>query len=199
MTRKVYDYWGKTLNDGRKPLPPNVAYIDIPDGSYIGCKPDRKLVTWEEVLQQRKEKQKSELERKRITDKSEIKPCYVWVFYNRYFPFSGWYCYIKAFKDSWALNFRDERKDLQLKVMQIYPCGELPIVENFYSWMQSFQKHYPFNGKRKKEGIAICRAKISNDRLIDIMRYATGDVMIDVINKEGELTDETIVNYTWNP
>jgi len=176
LLRKAYEWWGEALGDGRKPLPSNIAYVDIQDGQFIGCEPERKLVTWDEVLQERRERQIIELEHKRFSDKIEIKPCFIWVFDNgSIFPCGGWWCYILAHKNDWALNFRNERKDLQLKVMQMFPCGVFPLLENFENWMITFQKNYPVKRKRKREGMVKAWAKICNGRLLNIMKNASDE------------------------
>lgn len=114
-----------------------------------------------DVLREKRERNEDDLKRKRRHP--VLKPCIVWVFYNSGFPFGGWWIYIRTLKKYFGINFRGEN-DLNLveKIMRLFPCGVLPVFENFRQWAERFSKMYPTKsfGGRKKQGLKYCVCKI---------------------------------------
>jgi hypothetical protein len=153
ITRKVYESWGRMLNDGRKPLPVDVAYIVIQDGQFIGCKPERKLVKWSEIHEKRRREQEIHLKCLRMPDTIIIKPCFVWVFYNSQdFPFGGWWLYVRTLKEDFPIGFRGQNAEFEIKIMQMFPCGVIPLKENIDIWCEAFEKQYRRIIPRKVDG-----------------------------------------------
>lgn len=148
-------------------LPKEIAYLykDTFDRDW-------QKVTYKEILDRKIENQNGELERKRAFDK--MIPCFIWVFCNEQdFPFGGWWIYIVALKKEWAINFRHDRNDrLVEKAMSLFPCGVLPLKENFDTWAEKFSKQYyndTFNNGKRKQGLKMCYAEITAyDKLTDL-------------------------------
>lgn len=125
-------------------------YADGPGG--FGVPAQWKEATWTDEFRQRKEEQELNLTYKRRA--AYAKPGYIWVFYNNTDFFGGWFLYVKTLHESIALNWRNHKNDLIIKVMQLLPCGIIPIKENIDEWCQSFAKEYHHKGfKRKVQGL----------------------------------------------
>lgn len=170
-TRRAIEYWGFI-----KPLPDNVAYAERTPYSGLGVEPTWKVTTWEEIHKRRREKQEAILDSKRTIDIVEWKPCLVWVFYNHQsFPFHGYYCYIRTLKEDYAVNFRNPLKNIQEKLMGLFPLpGLLNFSNDFYDWMENFAEYYKKPSKKKKRSAtAIAHCCIKNrgfisEEIIDI-------------------------------
>ena len=106
-------------------------------------------------------RQKSILESKRQVHE-EIKPCFIWVFYNKSWIFGGWWVYLKTIHEDYAINFKNPNEAKLLKIiMNMYPCGTLPMIENFEQWAEAFEKTFHREAfKRKKNAIKSCYCKI---------------------------------------
>jgi hypothetical protein len=159
MSRSGAEFWWKTK------LPRHIAYLHKPHSHS-----DWIEVTYKEILDKKIEQQKWELQIK--TRSNKIKPCYIWVFNNDYWLMGGWYLYIKTLKEDYALNFRNPNKELTLKIMELYPCGVIPVLENFDSWAEAFSKTFSHKGfKRKKnQGLLKCFCELNEyNELKDIV------------------------------
>ena len=100
-------------------------------------------------------------------------PCFVWVFFNDTFFFGGWYTYIRTIKQDYALNFRNTNKPLIEKIIALFPCGTLPEIAFFNTWMKRFAEEYHHDGfgGRKKQGLVKCWCLIDEwGKLEDIFR-----------------------------
>jgi hypothetical protein len=113
MNRKSAEFWWNLPIKGveRKPIKPapEVAYYEKQyKGHILGDAPKDlwKPVTWNEVFEERKQKQKIRLQYKRRSNEAQTKHCYIWVFHVDWFLFGGWWIYLKFHKDDIALNFR---------------------------------------------------------------------------------------------
>ncbi len=119
-------------------LPPGVAYLI-----------DGKPVTYKELGERKRNKQRESLEWKRRSKKQIKIPVVIWVFdndINKHSFFAGRYTYIYG-RDQrryeWAVNFRQSYFTRYAKmVMSIFPMGFLPMPENFDDWMKLFIKTY---------------------------------------------------------
>lgn len=153
-------WWGETL-------PKETAYL-------VKYMRDREFrhVTYQEIAEKKHRKQKRQLARKRISEKAQIKPCYIWTFYNKGFPYGGWWLYVKTHKEDYPLDFTRPRKDLMIKAMQMFPCGLLPIKENFRRWKEEFAKQYhrPTEKRPNNQGMVLAWAKIRRGKLLDLYR-----------------------------
>lgn len=144
MTRSGAKTWWRIT------LPYEVAYL-YKDWHHE----DWQEVTYKELLDKKIVKQQTELEYKRRCIKTNA--CYIWVFYNKSRIFNGWYLYVKTLHKDFALTFRNRNNKLLLKVMNLYPCGILPLQENFNQWAEEFARIYHHKGfKRKIQGLKKC-------------------------------------------
>ena len=158
MTRRGAEFWWNLNRKDKMIIPPEVA-------SYTRDHPYQKwkVTTWKDAFAERKRKQLLNLDYKKRCGIKKIKPCYVWVFYNESWIYGGWWIYIKTLKDDFAINFKHQRNDkLIIKAMKMFPCGIIPIIENFDKWAELFSKEYHSNSfKRKIQGLKICKCVIS--------------------------------------
>lgn len=100
---------------------------------------DRKPVTWEEIIEERRRRQKIHLECIRKSQ-PEIVPCYVWTFFIPWWFRYGWHCYIVTRRESFGVA---ESSKLALELMNKIPLGILPDQNFFDQWMESFANAYP--------------------------------------------------------
>ena len=137
-----------------------------------------RTITKSDILRNKRERQQRDIERKRLCFDPIVKPCLIWTFYNDTPFYGGWWLYIRALKREWGVNFRGyvahDRDRLITNIMRLYPCGLLPIMENFGLWMSAFAEayHHPTADRPNRQGMATAWAKISyNGRLLDVMRF----------------------------
>jgi len=168
MDRKAFEFWGK------RKAPPEVCYYVHNEHTWGSGrwgadrddepKPYWEPVTWKDVFRERKENQEVHIWRKRFSEKTETKPCFIWVFHVDWFLFGGYWLYIKTLKKDYGITFREGyNKKLILKVMELFPCGVFPDIENFDQWAENFTKTYPHKGfkRKKKQGLKRCFCKVS--------------------------------------
>lgn len=110
--------------------PPEIAYT-------VNGKP----VTYAEVKAQKVAEQKKRLEFILDNEYGVIKrkAAQVWVFKVAGPFYSGWHLYLRTLKDRWGIKKTDE---IALKIMTLFPCGFLPLRENFEQWKIAFAKTY---------------------------------------------------------
>lgn len=146
-------------------LPREVAYLykDMRDNDW-------KPVTCKEILDKKRQKQANQLRNKRLYPSTV--PGFIHVFFNDSWIMGGWYTYIMTSKSEWALNFRWlGGRPILYKVMQLVPCGVLPIRDNKEEWMKAFAKRYPHVGFKRKKNQGLLRCKCILDEygnLVDI-------------------------------
>ena len=171
MPREAAEFWWKI------DVPPEIAYYET-ESSYnnFGIKPPPWVpVTFKELADKRL-LEKLEDFTNNLNDKLMCERwCagFVWVFRVPGWIFGGDWLYIKTLKHDYGISFErsEYNRALIIKSMELFPCGIIPIYENFEIWMQAFAKQYKHIGfKRKKhQGIALCRCKINeHGELIDI-------------------------------
>ncbi len=128
-------------------------------------------ITRKDILKNRRKRNIERLAKKRRFWNNEIKPCFIWVFNNGpVLPYGGWWLYIRGAKRHWEV--RD--KKLILQVMEIYPCGHLPIIESYSLWKPAFTAAYPRATKKRPidQGMALARAIIApGDCLVGIQKW----------------------------
>lgn len=146
-------------------LPKNVVGL-TKDHPYDDWKP----ILYEDVVARKVKKQNSHLWWKREYGVIQTRACFIWVFYNKGFPYGGWWIDIKTLKKEYALNFRQPNKKMVQKVMSLYPCEMLPFEGNFDAWAEAFAKQYhrPAFG-RTKQGLVKAWCKIREDEIIDVI------------------------------
>lgn len=167
MTRKGAEFWWNLNRKEKIIIPPEVALY-----SRDHVNEDWKITTWKDIFALRKQRQQSSLNYKRRCEISKIKHCLIWVFYNNSWLYGGWWIYIKTLKKDYALNFKNDRPDLVMKIMTMFPCGIIPLKENFYQWAESFAKEYHSDSfKRKIQGLKMCKCEIDGHaNLKDIIK-----------------------------
>lgn len=130
-------------------------------------------ITRQDILNAKRERQRRQLQHILENRASQIKPCFIWVFYNDSFPYGGWWLYIRTLRHSWGLNFsRLYGEEFIIKAMALYPCGYAPVMENFGSWAERFAQKYGRVSSRgdRVQGMALARAKVDcTGWLLDIM------------------------------
>jgi len=79
---------------------------------------------------------------------------HIWTFYVRGPFYGGWHLYIRTLKDQWWIRGKDGDDWVLIdQIMQQFPCGLLPIRENFYAWKKAFAKRYRRGHRRRKQGM----------------------------------------------
>lgn len=139
----------------------------------VVCVVNGKPITKSDILYAKRERQRMELAAKRCSSyDSIIKPCFVWTFYNSGLVYGGWWLYVRTLKESWEIDLR-RQGEMVLKIMRLFPCGYLPIFENFTPWLAAFAKeyHYPTRKRPVRQGMAVARAVALNDRLVDVIKW----------------------------
>lgn len=160
MTRSGAEFWMVEFRKrhGIEPwVIPKEAHSFVKE---IGDK-NFKMITWSDIHKKRRERDEKNIYFKRMH--GMIKPCIVWVFYIDYWLFGGYYTVIKTINDEVYLNFRGRglasranEEHLKLEVMNLFPVGIIPIIDNFQYWMKQFIKNYnnkSFYGGHFKQGI----------------------------------------------
>ncbi len=134
--------------------PPEIAY-----------KVDGIPVTYKELKAERVKEQAEHLEYILRNTSPVKRAAYIWVFFNPHFPYEGWHLYLRTIKDDWWIRDCDE---LALSIMRMFPCGLLPIPENFHRWKKAFAKTYARPSKRGiKQGMVIGWVEVINGRRPD--------------------------------
>lgn len=130
------------------------------------------VITTEMRLQARKDQQRKHLQ-DLIRDISNlVKPGFVWTFLNpTIFPYHGWWLYVITHKGSWLIDDRRHKDEFALKIMNLYPCGFLPINENIRPWKETFAQFYPRATLKRPDNQGMAKVRVTSDvygRLLDI-------------------------------
>lgn len=173
MTRSFYSsFYGKEL-------PKNIISLtsSIPGAPWTAY-------TTEDKLNEKRRQQAYRLKLKRgMSNEGRVVNCIVWAFFNDTLPFHyrGWWLYVRTMKGEFCLTPRYARGDyhpesnwhhLISQVMELFPCGMLPMVENYHTWIQAFAKRYAVSSmKRKLNGSTVARCEIKNGSLINIYNH----------------------------
>lgn len=121
-----------------------------------------KPTTRQDILADKRERQVRQMAAKRRSRENKIKPCFIWVFYNNSDLYGGWWLYVKTLRQSWQISSGHAYKFI-LPIMELFPCGYLPIIRNFRPWMATFAETYPWPTRKRpdRQGMALARAVIS--------------------------------------
>ena len=133
---------------GRNPPPELHSIVNDP-------RHGRRVVTWDDVMRERREQQRLRLARKRQV--CEWKPYKVWVAYFNQFLFGGWHAFIEN-RDgcTWITNARDGR--LIQPLMDLFPMTLSLGAEKdaWERWKIEFAKsHQRGRQCRKPRGFAV--------------------------------------------
>lgn len=81
---------------------------------------------------------------------------HIWVFFVPGWIYGGWHLYIRTINRQWWIrrSFGDEK--IIERLMKQFPCGLLPIPENFYAWKKAFAKTYRRGHRNRKQGMIAC-------------------------------------------
>jgi hypothetical protein len=127
---------------------------------------DGEFITFKQILDKRKKEQKDHLEYTLNKNYPELKPCIIWVFENRSWLFGGWWLYVRTLKEDFPIGFRSQNKEFKVKIMQLFPCGIIPLKECFEVWAENFARQYPHKPKnRKKQGLIYAWAIVEGREL----------------------------------
>lgn len=141
MTRSFAKTWG--LN-----FPPDAAYLIKSGGSSSSWQ----SVTWNQVMEDRRERQAWRLARKR--ESSTLRAIRVSVRYFKTIVYGGWHTYIDGVGFSKWVRSDDKR------LMELFPMPAPSLFGNAWQeWMKWFARTYrrgTFNGKPR--GVAYCWA-----------------------------------------
>ncbi len=103
------------------------------------------------------------------------KPGFVWVFRNAGFPYGGWWLYVLTVARSWELGYRrlGPYSKFTILAMRLFPCGLLPMRENFGPWMPIFAETYfrPTDKRPTDNGLALVRVISDRGNLLGIERF----------------------------
>ncbi len=168
MTRGAAKFWWQ------KELPPDVAYLtkNHPHDEWVAT-------TYRQILDKKIAKQNGELQCKRAHTKRVAG--FIWVFYNKGWIFGGWYLYVKTLKRDFSISFGrdgDFNRKLIQKVMGLYPCGVIPMIDNFDEWSKRFATQFKRPSFKRKDKCALVRCWCDIDeygRLKDIHKLPIVD------------------------
>lgn len=110
------------------------------------CKEDGYVVTFAEIKAERIAQQRKWLELK-LKEDEQVRAAQVWTFFVPGLIYGGWHLYLRTIEDSWWIQrYGGQAEELMTK----FPCGMLPMKENFYAWKKAFAKTYPRPGLRQQ-------------------------------------------------
>lgn len=159
MSRSAAIFWR-----GKENVPNNVHHY-----ATEGYNSELKPVTWNEVFKDRTKKQIDALKKKRYSELVR-KAAILQVFFNPYFPFTGYWIYLKFINSkNIAINHKNfyEEEDIAL-IRNTYPLGLLPFTD-FTKWCETFiQQHKKTTKKGNPNGTVKCWVTLKNKHLIKI-------------------------------
>ena len=130
-------------------------------------------VTKEDILAAKRERQRRRLKNIRRSTSYQVKPCFVWGFYNDTWIFGGWWLYVRTHKRHWGLNRRDYCDQILIsQVMQQWPCGLLPDLAFYRWWIERFAEVYARSTEKRPDhqGMAQGWAVVDDPRLLAVHR-----------------------------
>jgi len=144
VTMIMYRSFAETM--GLPAWPPDVAERISTHRDHLGRQFVRD-VTWAEVHEERRQRQRERLAEIRRPSRPEVVPAYVWVFEVPGWIYGGWWCYVVTHRtrhreDMLAVDFRTFRADLALSIMRTAPCGFLPAIEFWEDWKPAFAREH---------------------------------------------------------
>jgi len=157
-------------------------FILVPPPDVAGYESDRysrRAVTWEMVMERRRQRQRTELARKRSDyDVTYRKPLYVWVFWCPGFAgfiFRGWWLYLEGLHIREALDFRGFHEKLISEIITLFPLIEPTLFgpPDIDRWKAEFVKHYQRGfWCGKPQGKAPVWAEVNGSRIERILGRA---------------------------
>jgi len=118
------------------------------------------FVTYAQLKAERIKRQREHLRQVETVETPVRRAAYLWTFYQPGlfgFAYMGWWAYLRI------LGQRDDHKlrwdivgsedQLALRCMELFPCGVLPMRENFDLWKEEFGREYRRPGRFKDQGL----------------------------------------------
>lgn len=122
-----------------RPWPKDLAYII-----------NGERVTFAMLREARIQRQAEHLIRK-LADRGPVRQAaHIWVFFVPGTIYGGWHLYLRTLKHSWWLK---RPEGIALDIMAAFPCGILPLPENFYEWKKAFAATYSADRDGRQQGI----------------------------------------------
>jgi hypothetical protein len=140
----------------------------------VACVEDGRNVTWDEIMDHRRENQ-----RRRLETIMRVEPrrraAFVWVYYQPGlfgFAYQGYWLSIRTLNDCWTFNFRGSGcGNLNVTdVMRAFPCGILPAEDNFEQWKVVFSRAYSRPGRRPHNAVVPVWVELDSGRPKSITR-----------------------------
>lgn len=140
-------------------------------------------VTKGDILDNKRRRQARRLAFIRANWEPVVRPCFIWVFFVEGFAYHGWWLYVKTLKKDWQIGGVSGRTNdgrtngMAVKIMEMFPCGVEPVMENFTAWKMAFAEayHYPTRKRPEKQGMVIARAVVAESgRLLDVVEWRGG-------------------------
>lgn len=100
-------------------------------------------VTWAEVGEEKRRRQRERLARIRWPEPPRIVPAYVWAFFVPGWIYHGWHCYVVAREFDVSVTFRGLNIELAESIMRAVPLGMFPHIDHFERWMPELAKRHP--------------------------------------------------------
>jgi len=163
IPRKAFYVWNPKVRSGEIILPPELAGVA-----------DGKVMTWADVKQSRRERQKEILALKRSNyDQIQRRPLYVWVFWCPGISgfFEGLWTYIVGVAGDYHGGGYKGEVDGRLldEVMRLFPVS---VSRN--QWQEEFVKKYPARDKHcgRPQGKAPIWAEVQGNSILKILGRA---------------------------
>ena len=117
-----------------------------------------RMVTYAELKQKRIERQRQHQDWVRPPILPKRRAGYVWTFFVPGPFYGGWWAYLRTLEGDEKLEvdrFGRGWKEPALKqAMELFPCGLLPIPENFTLWAEAFAHEHRRPGRFRRQGLA---------------------------------------------
>ena len=134
-------------------LPKGVAYATNYGGRL-------EFVTYAQLKVARMKRQAEHLRQVLTIETPVRRAAYLWTFYQPGlfgFAYMGWWAYLRICGQrddhQLRLDIVGSEDQLVLRCMELFPCGILPILDNFDLWKEAFGSQYRRPGRFAKQGL----------------------------------------------
>lgn len=122
---------------GRQNIPADLAYIQIDHG-----RDSRQVVTWRDVMENRRKKQNERL--RLIRHVNQWRACKLWVAYFDQWLMGGWHAFIDSYRGDerhlWTRRGNFITRGLMVEFPLVLPLGD--EAQSFEAWKIEFAKRY---------------------------------------------------------
>lgn len=119
----------------RPPIPPEVHHYEVPYHSAPW-----KAITWKEIMDARRERQRMILERKCHDYDGSWRPVFLDTRFYDMDIYGGWQCYIYGI--DFAHWIQDSQRGQENTFMEMFPLRDGLFPLNFYNWKRVFAETY---------------------------------------------------------